>query len=230
MIDSALILYQSQTRKAKASNFRLASRVLLCEYMLGLSTTENAKDLSDEEILARSQAEPWIFAVLLDRYQDAFMRKAKGIVRNELDAEEIVQDAFTKIYINAHKFEVREGAKFSSWGYRILMNTAFTRYQKLVKEGQRFVNIDPEFEQFIGERAEHSGFEERRDAIDRVLERLPGHFAKVLRLHYLERWSHQDIADETGETVGTIKARIHRAKASFRKEAKDGETTLLLSD
>lgn len=198
--------------------------------MLGLTDTDNTKDLSDEEILARSQKEPWIFAVLLDRYQDAFMRKANTIIHNQLDAEEIVQDAFTKIYINAHKFEIREGAKFSSWGYRILMNTAFTVYQKRVKEGQRFVNIDPEFEQLIGERAEHSGFEEKRDAIDRVLERLPGHFSRVLRMHYLERWSHQDIADETDETVGTIKARIHRAKASFRKEAKDGEAELLLSD
>lgn len=195
--------------------------------MLGLGNTENARELSDEEILARSQKEPWLFAVLLDRYQDAFMRKAVAIIHNEQDAEEIVQDAFTKIYLNADKFEPREGAKFSSWGYRILMNTAFTLYQKRVKEGKRFVNIDPEFEQLIGERKEHSGFEETRDAVDRILERLPGHFAKVLRLHYLERWSHQDIAEKTGETVGTIKARIHRAKAAFRKETKGNEAELL---
>ena len=198
--------------------------------LLGFKDSDSTQDLTDEELLARSQAEPWVFAALLERYQDAFMRKAMSIIHNELDAEEIVQDAFTKIYINAHKFEIREGAKFSSWGYRILMNTAFTVYQKRVKEGQRFVNIDPEFEQLIGERSGHSGFEERRDAVDRVLERLPGHFAKVLRLHYLERWSHKDIADETGETVGTIKARIHRAKAAFRKESDDAETELLLSD
>ena len=198
--------------------------------MLGITTSDNAKDLSDEEILARSQAQPWIFAVLLERYQDAFMRKAMSIIHNQLDAEEIVQDAFTKIYMNAHRFEVQEGAKFSSWAYRILMNTAFTRYQKRVKEGQRFTNIDPEFEQLIGERSEHSGFEEKRDAIERVLERMPGHFVVVLRLHYLERWSHADIASETGETVGTIKARIHRAKAAFRKEAGDEEEELLLSD
>ena len=195
--------------------------------MLGLGNTENARELSDEAILARSQKEPWLFAVLLDRYQDAFMRKAVAIIHNEQDAEEIVQDAFTKIYLNADKFLPREGAKFSSWGYRILMNTAFTLYQKRIKEGQRFMNIDPEFEQLIGERKEHSGFEETRDAVDRILERLPGHFAKVLRLHYLERWSHQDIAKETGETVGTIKARIHRAKAAFRHEAKGSETELL---
>ncbi len=197
--------------------------------MLGLSSTDNAGELSDEEVLERSQKEPWLFAVLLERYQDAFMRKARSIVRNELDAEEVVQDAFTKIYIYAGRFEVREGAKFSSWAYRILMNTAFTRYQKKIKEGQRFVNIDPEFEQFLGEKSEHTAFEEKRDAIDRVLAKLPGHFVYVLRLHYLEHWSHADIAEETGESVGTIKARIHRAKQAFRKES-NGEVDVLLQD
>lgn len=195
--------------------------------MLGITTTEHAGDLSDEEILIRSQSQPWLFRVLVDRYEQAFMRKARSIIFNPLDAEEVVQDTFTRIYVNADKFTPQDGAKFSSWAYRILMNTAFTRYQKLIKEGQRFSNIDPEFEQFIGEQANHSAFEERRDGIDRVLERLPGQFAHVLRLHYLERWSHAAIAEETGENVGTIKARIHRAKASFRKEAKGNEADLL---
>lgn len=195
-----------------------------------LEGTDSAKDLSDEEILKRSQSRPWLYAVILERYQEAFMRKARSILHNELDAEEVVQDAFTKIYMNADKFSPQEGAKFSSWAYRILMNTAFTRYQKLIKEGQRFTNIDPEFESFYGERALHAGFEEKRDAVERVLDRMPEHFVLVLRLHYLERWSHQDIADKTGESVGTIKARIHRAKAAFRKESGEEETWLLLSD
>jgi RNA polymerase sigma-70 factor (ECF subfamily) len=198
--------------------------------MLGLTTTDKASELSDEEILQRSQKEPWIYAVLLDRYQAAFLRKARSIVRNELDAEEVVQDAFTKIYMNADKFHPQEGAKFSSWAYRILMNTAFTRYQKKVKEGQRFVNIDPEYEHMVGDGIEHSMLRERADAVEKVMARLPGHFVYVLRLHYLERWPHQAIADETGESVGTIKARIHRAKAAFKKETGDEETEMLLSD
>jgi RNA polymerase sigma-70 factor (ECF subfamily) len=196
--------------------------------MFGLTNTEKAGELSDEEVLFRSKKEPWLFSVLLDRYQDAFMRKARSIVRNELDAEEVVQDAFTKIYVHADTFAPQEGAKFSSWAYRILMNTAFTRYQKLVKEGQRVVHIDPEFEQFLPEKKGHKAFEEKRDAIERILSRMPGHFVYVLRLHYLEHYSHADIAEETGESVGTIKARIHRAKAAFRKETED--PSMLLGD
>jgi RNA polymerase sigma-70 factor (ECF subfamily) len=195
--------------------------------MFGLSTDDNVQKLSDEVILARVQSEPWLFTALLERYQAAFLRKARTIIHNEQDAEEVVQDAFTKIYINAHRFEVRPGAKFSSWAYTILINTALTRYQKCVREGKRTLLLDPEYLEQLGEMKEHSGFNHDKDAIERVLARLPGHFARVLRLHYLEHWSHKDIAHETGETVGAIKARIHRAKAEFRKESTGTEGALL---
>lgn len=191
--------------------------------MFGFSNSDDVRSLPDEEVLVRSQSEPWLFAVLLERHQDAFLRKAKTILWSELDAEEVVQDTFTKIYLHAGRFEVREGAKFSSWAYKILINTALTRYQKCVKEGKRTMHFDPEIWELQGEKENHAGFEEKRDAVMRVLERLPGHFAEVLRLHYLERWSHKDIAEETGDTVGAVKARIHRAKEAFRKESKNVE-------
>lgn len=196
--------------------------------MFGITSINDISSWDDEQVLLAARAQPWLFSELVSRYQEPFLRKARSIIHNPLDAEEVVQDTFTKMYVYADKYEPQSGAKFSSWAYRILMNTAFTRYQKLIKEGQRFSAIDPEFEQFIGEMKEHSGFEEKRDGIERILNRLPEHFSYVLRLHYLERWSQEDIARETGENVGTIKARIHRAKAAFKKESRDGEAEALL--
>lgn len=198
--------------------------------MLGFTGAKDVSDWEDEEVLCESQNSPWLFAVLVERYETPFLRKAKTVIHNPLDAEEVVQDAFTKIYINADKYEPQSGAKFSSWAYRILMNTAFTRYQKLVKNNERFASMDPEYEQRYGEWSLHSGFNTKKDSIERILEKLPGHFALVLRLHYLERWSHQDIADKTGDKVGAVKARIHRAKAAFKKQAKGREAELLADD
>jgi len=171
--------------------------------MLGLTNLDSGRDLSDEEVLKKSTGQPWLFSILLDRYEKPFTRKVMGILRDRCDAEEVVQDAFTKIYVHADSFTPQEGAKFSSWAYRILMNTAFTK-------------------------KEHSGFDEKRDGVERVLVRLPEHFSYVLRLHYLERWSHEDISKTTNENVGTIKARIHRAKEAFRRESKDDEVEIFL--
>ncbi len=197
-------------------------------YMLSFGSSDDTRTLLDEEVLLRARAEPWLFAVLLDRYQDAFLRKAVGIIHDPRDAEEIVQDTFTKIYLHAGSFSPVEGAKFSSWAYRILMNTAFTYYQKRRKAGERFMALDPEFEQFVADKSSELTGRETADGVERILARLPGHFAQVLRLHYIERWSHQDIADETGEAVGTIKARIHRAKAAFRKVSTQEEIEMIL--
>lgn len=202
--------------------------VVLYIYMQLFGNQDNMSEHADEDILAMSGAQPWLFSLLLDRYQDAFMRKAMSIIRNPQDAEEIVQDTFTKIYLHAHSFNPTPGAKFSSWAYRILMNTAFTAYQKRIKQGARFQNIDPEFEQFVADKTGGVAVTEVQDGVERILARLPGHFAAVLRLHYIERWSHQDIASDSGEAVGTIKARIHRAKAAFRKESTELERQQLL--
>jgi len=195
--------------------------------MFSLST-ENPRDLSDEDILIRARVEPWLFALLVERYESAFVRKVRAIIRDQRDVEEVVQDAFVKIYVKAESFVPQPGASFSSWAYRILLNTAFTRYQKLRKEGERFLAADPEFMEFVAIEESLTVVNMDRDAIERVLARLPGGLAHVLRLHYLERWSHRDIGESLGENEGTIKARIHRAKAAFRKALGRAEVETML--
>ncbi len=194
--------------------------------MLGLST-DNPRELPDEEILMRARVEPWLFTFLVERYEAPFFRKVRGIIRDQRDVEEVVQDAFVKIYVKADTYQPQPGATFSSWAYRILLNTAFTRYQKLRREGERFMATDPEFMEFLAVE-ESLVVDMNRDAIERVLVRMPDGLAHVLRLHYLERWSHRDIGESLSENEGTIKARIHRAKAAFRKliAGKEAETLL----
>src|SRR3989338_4308050 len=96
-----------------------------------MNTGEELSDLKDEEILFASLEKPALFRVLMVRYEQAFLRKAKSIVYQEEDAEDVVQDAFTKIYFNAGKFKKRPGIEFKSWAYKILVNTAINKYHNL---------------------------------------------------------------------------------------------------
>lgn len=189
-----------------------------------LDDSRPPSDYTDHELLLLAKEKPWLFSQLVARYEAPFLRRAMRIIQNQADAQEIVQDAFTKIYIHSHTFVPQTGATFSSWAYRILLNTAFTYYKKRVKEGSRFTMLDPEFEALVVDASESPARRESEDAVARVLHMLPSHFAQVLRLHYLERWSHQAIAEYTGDTVGSIKVRIHRAKQAYKHEqAKLGE-------
>lgn len=183
-----------------------------------MSSEKDYAKYSDFELLQMAHQKPWLFAELIKRYEAPFLRRAQRVIQNPADAEEIVQDTFTKIYLHRASFSPQVGASFSSWAYRILLNTAFTYYKKRVKEGKRCIVLDPEFEALVADQSNTEANREQTDAVERVLALLPTHFAQVLRLHYLERWSHQAIAEQTGSTVGAIKVRIHRAKIAYKTE------------
>lgn len=174
-------------------------------------------NLRDEEVLERSIAHPSLFAVLVERYQEAFLRKAESVIRSREEAEDIVQETFTKVYFNAHRFKTVEGASFKSWGYKILMNTTFTHYQKLKKKGGALIELDPEFYETLPDPANYSHEETMRDYVASFLSRMPTQLARPLSLHFIDEYSQKEIAEMEGTTVSAIKTKIYRAKREFQR-------------
>jgi len=185
------------------------------EYLTGNTPTQS---YSDEELLARSIAHPAVFAQLVAKYEAPFLRKALSIVRDEREAEDIVQEAFTKIYLNAKKFKVVEGASFSSWGYRIVVNTALTHYAKRKREFGTRADLEPEIMELLPDKNLRQ-FEklELTDEVASVLTRMPDMLAQALSSFLIEGKSQEEIAKEEGVSVGAIKTRVHRAKQEFKK-------------
>jgi RNA polymerase sigma-70 factor (ECF subfamily) len=175
---------------------------------------------SDEELLAESLREPDLFVYIMRRYEAPFMRKARKVLIREEDIEDVVQETFTKIYLNAGKFEKVEGASFKSWGYTILMNTAFTKYRKVQRDFSRTAELTPEHYESLPDDVHEETFKlEWSDYVISVFAKMPDHFANVLELHFIKGIPQQQIAEEEGVSVGAIKTRVHRAKQSFRNIA-----------
>jgi RNA polymerase sigma-70 factor (ECF subfamily) len=172
----------------------------------------------DEALLAASISQPSLFAQLVRKYEQPFVRKAMSIVHDEKAAEDIVQEAFVKIYMNAGSFKKQEGAQFSSWGYRILINTALTHYAKRKRDGLHTAQLDDEIWQLIPDKNLRQ-FEklQLRDEVASVLSRIPSPFAKALRMFFIDGKSQEEMAKEEGVSVGAIKTRVHRAKREFEK-------------
>jgi RNA polymerase sigma-70 factor (ECF subfamily) len=191
-----------------------------------LSLEDKGAGKSDEEILALSIKHPSLFALLVRKYEEPFMRKALSIVREKESAEDIVQEAFTKIYLHAGKFQPVEGASFSSWGYRILINTALTHYARRKKKGERTVDLDEEIWALIPDRNLRQ-FEKKElsDYVASILTRMPETFAVALASFFLEGKSQEEIAAAEGVSVGAIKTRVHRAKAEFKRIAETLKVT-----
>jgi len=185
---------------------------------MSFSTTEDLNTLSDAEILARSRKEPNLFAILVRRYEAPLLRRARTILRNPEDAEESVQDAFTKMYLYSDKYHQQEGASFSSWAYTILNRVAYTKYAVLKKEGGQRAELDPEhYESLPDVRAEFIEDLSIRNEVLAALAKLPETAAKILRMQFIEGKTQEEIAESENLSIPAVKTRVHRAKKLFKQ-------------
>ena len=132
--------------------------------------------------------------------------------------EEVVQDAFTKMYLYADKYHVREGASFSSWAYTILNRVAYTRYRaKSIERGKRAELLPEHYESLPDARAEFLEDLSIRNEVLAALAKLPEAAAKILRLQFIEGKTQEEIAQAEDLSIPAVKTRIHRAKKLFKE-------------
>ncbi len=184
----------------------------------------NENNLRDEEVLALSLEKPALFGILVNRYQEAFIRKALGILRQQEEAEDIVQETFVKIYFNGKKFKKMEGVEFKSWAYKILVNTAISRYRKISKKWQ-MESVDPLDLELASERdfsTEDTALaKETKSVAADLISRLPKPLARLISLYYIEDKSYKEIAEQESLTVPALKMKLFRAKKLLKNIAKN---------
>lgn len=177
----------------------------------------NYEALTDEALLVESLIHPKAFEVIVKRYQAAFLRKAQAVLHDDRDSEDAVADTFVKIYLNAKRFVPREGASFSSWAYRILMNTSLSRHRaRAARERVEAPLLDAEFADNLA--PADVDFERQTLVTDvrSALAKLPQHFSRILTYFYIEGRPQREIARLEGLSLAAVKTRIHRAKQEFR--------------
>lgn len=173
--------------------------------------------IKDEEILLRSLNNPRLFEHLVQKYQDSFLRTAYRVLNSKEEAEDAVQDAFVKIYFHARKFKKQEGIEFKSWAFKILFNTALTRYRKAKR-----TRADAEYNDAllsIEDKNYDVDFKRRkeRDLIESVFRQMPEDLSSILRQHYLEDKPYVQISSQNSMTIGAIKMKLFRARKLFKE-------------
>lgn len=186
--------------------------------IMAFSTTEDFGALGDAEILARARKEPELFRILVRRYEAPLLRRARTILRSPEDAEEVVQDAFTKMYLYADKYHAQEGATFSSWAYTILNRVAYTKYRVRMGEAPRRAELLPEhYESLPDARAEFLEDLTIRDEVLAALAKLPETASRLLRLQFIEGKTQEEISQSEKLSIPAVKTRVHRAKKLFKQ-------------
>ena len=182
--------------------------------------SEELKDKCDEELLHLSLSNPSVFSLLVERYQGAFLKKGKQILKSPEEAEDAVQEAFVKIYINAESFQKKEGASFKSWGYRIFLNQCFTVYKKLKIEKDFLLLFSQETAELIPDKNISLEHEKKlsADYLLSVVSKLPDILRQVLSLHFIQDKPIKEVAGLLGISEGAVRTRIFRAKKELREK------------
>jgi RNA polymerase sigma-70 factor (ECF subfamily) len=172
---------------------------------------------SDEALIARIRArDETALAELYTRYADSMYGLSLRIVRNPEVAEEVVQETFMRAWRGAHTFQGNPSG-LRSWLFRIARNLALDQLRRQAAR-PRTVTITPDP---TNDRAPLDTLADEscdvavqatdrclREQVRRALLTLPPEQRHALELAYFGGLTHREIADETGEPLGTIKTRL----------------------
>jgi RNA polymerase sigma-70 factor, ECF subfamily len=148
------------------------------------------------------------FRVLVDRYSRPLYRLAYRLTRNESDADDVVQEAFMKVYRNLDSFDAR--ATFSTWLYRIATNAALDLLRRRKRD-----DADPIEDELPAPATSDSlTF---RDALDRGMRTLSGNERTAFVLRHFEGRSINEIGEVLGTHDNATKNTIFRAVRKLRE-------------
>ena len=175
-------------------------------------------DKDDHELLARIQAGSHdAFAVLVQRYTERFYRLAYRYVQNRDEAEDIVQDAFLKLWEDPGRWQPERNSKFTTWFYRVVVNLCLDWQKK-----KRPLALDEKV--LLADTRETPDTEMIRTQEQQVLEReiaaLPERQRMALNLCFEEGLSNQEAAEVIGVRLKALQSLIMRAKATLKERMK----------
>ncbi len=179
---------------------------------------EKCDEWTDLEIIRKSLEEVDYFSCLFDRYEAKLLRYIQNLTRLPVsEAEDILQEAFIKIWKNLHGFD--QSLKFSSWIYRIVHNQAVSHLRKKKSFGKnRQVRLEEAYSVSSDEPCVCLQIDDVADQealLKEVLGQLPLPYQEVLILKFLEGMSYTEISDVLKIPEGTVATRINRAKKAF---------------
>lgn len=168
---------------------------------------------SDAAIVARVlRGNAEAFRELVERYRDQYARYALHMLGNREDAEEALQDAFTRAYRSLARCE--DPDRFGAWLFRILVNRCRTAGTRRGRRARTFVTDDAAL---LGASEEHP--EDRaawREEIDRALQQLRSEQREAFLLKYVEELGYDEMSRMTGVGVSALKMRVMRACERLR--------------
>jgi RNA polymerase sigma-70 factor (ECF subfamily) len=174
------------------------------------------RNLSDQEIIdSIRKGNDSDYSIIVNRYKNKAFSMLKRMLKNEFESEEVLQDCFLKAYnsLNAFKGE----AKFSTWFYRIVYNTALTRLSSQKRKTEtEMTSVEDHFNLESEYRSDEIESKDINQLIQDTISKLPERYSAIITMFYLSEMSIEEISEVTGMSISNVKVMLHRSRNSLR--------------
>jgi RNA polymerase sigma-70 factor, ECF subfamily len=189
-----------------------------------LDLTKSTETLPDEEVVRRVlQGETALFELIMRRYNQRLYRVARAILRDDAEAEDVMQDAYVRAYEHLAQFAGR--SQFATWLTRIAIHEALARSRRRRRTEQLGANDGSEVAangeanleaRTLNPEQQLSVAELGRALEDAILS-IPDQYRLVLMMRDVEQLNTEETAAALALTEENVKVRLHRARAMVRK-------------
>lgn len=165
------------------------------------------------------------FAILVRRHTDRFYAASFRMAGRQAEAEDMVQEAFLKIWQKPDLWKEGKGAKFTTWFYRVLINLNIDRMRK-----SKNMAPDNQILEFVADNRPSpetsAAASEEEERIEAAIQSLPERQRTALNLCFYEGLSNAEAADVMGVKTKALESLVMRAKAGLREFLNKGNTVL----
>lgn len=183
---------------------------------MNLRMSINLLALNDEELMRELQGgNEEAFVILVKRYTNKFYALAYRMV-GQAEAEDLVQEAFLKLFDQPHKWNQNKGTKFSTWFYTVIINMCkdYNKKKKPIQMPDAFEKADDKnFEELIEQRDQQS-------YVNKCLLGLPENQRISIYLCFYQGLSNQEAADIMGLKLKALQSLLMRAKIALKEKAR----------
>ena len=180
---------------------------------------ESVEWTDDEVIRHVLDGNTAMFELLMRRYNERVYRAARSIVRNEHEAEDVMQQAYVNAFTHLRQFN--GSARFSTWLTRIAINEALARVRRQDKYealDDEVSNVEPFMFRNPTENPEREAFaQELRRLLEWAIDTLPGGTREVFVLREVEGLTTAEVAECLGVSEDVVKTRLSRGRAALRR-------------
>ena len=175
------------------------------------------QDISDESLMERvCSGNHQAFAQIVERHSGLFYAAAFRMCHNEQDAEDVVQDAFLKLWNKPQVFDASRGAKFTTWFYRVVTNLAIDRMRrKKPQSGSDVLDLMADKAKLADQALEE---QDQQDVLEQAIAKLPERQKAALNLCFYEGLSNKEAAEILGVGVKGLESLLMRAKKALKED------------